>query len=291
MSKKPETLTGRKEDAAATAPLLPLIAEPSELEAVLDAEDLLIVDLCPREVFDDLRVPGAVHLEHAQLVSGAPPAEGDLPADAALSAVLSSIGMQPKSHVVAYDDEGGGWAGRLLWTLEVGGHTRFSLLNGGICAWLTEGHPTSDEDSEPSPPPTPSNYTYSRGAHGWVDKDYIIERLGDPSIAILDARSAAEYNGQDVRAKRAGHIPGAVNLNWTNAMDQARRLRIKPKNVLEQMLLELGVTPDKEVIVYCQTHHRSSHTYIMLKALGFADVKAYPGSWSEWGNCADTPIE
>ncbi len=82
-----------------------------------------------------------------------------------------------------------------------------------------------------------------------------------------------------------------MNLNWVTAMDQRRKMRLKQEGGLRRMLSSLGVTPDKEIIVYCQTHHRSSHTYIMLKALGFPNVKAYPGSWAEWGNSPETPIE
>lgn len=268
-------------------PLLPLIVEPDELERRLGAPNLLIVDLGPLDLFEEAHVPGAVHLDRNRLVSGTKPAVGDLPSDEVLSEILSSLGVTPDTHVVAYDDEGGGWAGRLLWTLDVLGHRDFSLLNGGICSWLTEGHPTSAEATESAP----SRYACHRGQQGWVDKEYIKRRLGDPGVAIIDARSPAEYSGRDKRAQRGGHIPGAVNLNWVNAMDQARKLRLKREDVLRQMLADLGVTPDKEVIVYCQTHHRSSHTYIMLKALGFPNVKAYPGSWSEWGNSADMPIE
>ncbi len=268
-------------------PLLPLIVEPEELEQQLGAENLLIVDLCPLELHEDAHIPGAVHLDRNRLVAGTKPAVGDLPSEQRLDEILSSLGITADTHVVAYDDEGGGWAGRLLWTLDVLGHPHFSLLNGGICSWLTEGHPTSNEASER----TPSHYHCARRGHGWVDKEYIKRRLGDPSVAILDARSPAEYSGKDKRAQRGGHIPGAVNLNWVDAMDRARKLRLKREDVLRQMLADIGVTPDKEVIVYCQTHHRSSHTYIMLKALGFHDVKAYPGSWSEWGNSTDTPVE
>ena len=267
--------------------MLPLITEPAELEHHLGHKDLLIVDLCIPEVYEDLHIPGAVHLDRALLNATHEDAEGLLPSSEQLSKVLSAIGLTPQSHVVAYDDEGGGWASRLLWTLDVIGHTHYSLLNGGICSWLTEGHPTSEEGEEP----VVSSCTVSCGAGGRVDKDYILQRLDDPTVVLLDARSAAEFRGEDKRAKRVGHIPGAVNLNWTTAIDQPRKMRLKEKDVLRKMLTDLGVTPDKEVIVYCQTHHRSSHTYIMLKALGYPNVKAYPGSWSEWGNLPDTPIE
>ena len=93
------------------------------------------------------------------------------------------------------------------------------------------------------------------------------------------------------RAERAGHVPGAVNFDWVNAIDQTRSLRLKPAQELKQVLSQLGVTPDKEAIVYCQTHHRSAHTYIVLKSLGYPRVRGYPSSWSEWGNSTETSIE
>ncbi len=123
------------------------------------------------------------------------------------------------------------------------------------------------------------------------DKDYILSRLGQPDLTLLDTRSPAEYEGRDVRAARGGHIPGAVNLNWIEAMDQTRQLRFKADPVLRRMLAAIGVTPDKEVIVYCQTHHRSAHTYIVLRHLGYQRLRAYPGAWSEWGNTPGLPVE
>ena len=92
-------------------------------------------------------------------------------------------------------------------------------------------------------------------------------------------------------AERGGHIPGAVNMEWTEAMDKQHDLRLKSARDLLHMLESQGISKDKTVIVYCQTHHRSAHTYIMLKSLGYENVKGYPGSWSDWGNEPNTPIE
>jgi len=269
------------------APPLGLVIEPGQLLPHLAAPWLLLVDLCDAEVYGEMHIPGAVHLARERLVAEVGEATGELPGDRVLSQVLSSIGYAPRHHVVAYDDEGGGWASRLLWTLEAIGHARYSLLNGGLCAWLGDALPLSEEGMTP----VASSCRVNRSGRVWVDRDYVLARLGDPRVVLLDARSPAEYAGRDARAARAGHIPGAVNLNWTEAMDPARKLRFRPWEVLRQRLATLGVTPDKEVIVYCHTHHRSSHTFVMLKALGFPRVSAYAGSWTEWGNREDTPIE
>ena len=94
-----------------------------------------------------------------------------------------------------------------------------------------------------------------------------------------------------MRAGRGGHIPGAVNLDWVNAIDQTRALRFQPESVLRDLLESRGITPDREVMVYCQTHHRSSHTYMVLRSLGYPRIRGYPGAWSEWGNDPATPVE
>lgn len=270
-----------------TQPSLPLILEPEELERHLGREDLLIVDLSDPSTHAMYHVPGAVHLEYARIVAARPPATGLLPDDERLSELFSSIGLTPETHVVAYDDEGNGKASRLLWTLDVVNHPRFSLLNGGLHAWLNEGH-ALEEDAH-----SPERRTYQVTDHTDVvaDKAYVLTHLGDPDVVFLDARSPAEFSGVDRRAARGGHIPGAVNMEWTLAIDRSRQLRLKSEGELREMLEKLGVTPDKQVIAYCQTHHRSAHNYIALKALGYARLKGYAGSWSEWGNDPEVPIE
>ena len=232
-------------------------------------------------------IPAISHdLDHSGLVSGILPSPGKLPGLDQVAQTLSATGLTHEHHVVAYDDEGGGWASRLLWTLDVVGHNNGSLLNGGMVAWAQEGHPLTSE----VPAVTPSNYVVSTVGTALADKDHILSRLDDTGLALLDARSPAEFDGSKIRAAKAGHIPGAVNLNWTDAMDRDRNLRLLPDAVLRDMLAQRSIRPEHEVITYCHTHHRSSLTYFMLKHLGY-NARGYDGSWSEWGNDPDTPVE
>lgn len=269
------------------APTLPLIVEPEELERHLGQESILIVDLCKPEIYAQSHIPGAVHLDYAQIVAIRKPVMGLLPDDSQLEAVFSALGLMPGHHVVAYDDEGGGRASRLLWTLEAMGHERFSLLNGGLHAWGMERRPLKSGAETRAR----SQYRVQRRAAVIADKTYILQHLADPTVVLLDARSADEYRGNKRFAERGGHIPGAVNLDWLQTMDVNHGLRFKPAEELRAMLTSLGVTPDKEVVCYCQSHHRSAHSCMMLKSLGFTRVRGYPGSWSDWGNSPESPIE
>lgn len=108
-------------------------------------------------------------------------------------------------------------------------------------------------------------------------------------LVIWDARSAAEYDGEKLLAAKGGHIPDAVNFEWTAGMDSEHGLRIRSD--IADCLEKLGITKDKEVITHCQSHHRSGFTYLVAKALGYPRVKAYAGSWSEWGNHPNTVVE
>jgi thiosulfate/3-mercaptopyruvate sulfurtransferase len=269
------------------APNLPLLIEPEQLQPHVANSAILIVDLSDPASYAIGHVAGAVHLDCANLMRSEPPMTGLLPDEPRLSEVLSRIGLNPDRHVVAYDDEGNGRAGRLLWTLETLGHRRVSLLNGGIRAWdvakgsleIQANHPiSSDYQARFSNP------------EAVADKDYILARLDDPDLVLLDTRTPAEFAGLVVRAARCGHIPGSINLNWTSTMDQQRQLRFQPDPVLRKLFEWRGVTPDKEVIVYCQNHHRSAHTYCVLRYLGYPRVRGYPGSWSEWGNDPSLPV-
>jgi thiosulfate/3-mercaptopyruvate sulfurtransferase len=263
------------------------LIEPAELEARLQDSDLQVVDLCKPEQYARGHVPGAVHVDYARLVMSRPPVMGLLPDMQYLHELFSWLGLRRGALIVAYDDEGGGHAARLLWTLATCGHARYALLNGGLHAWAGEGHPLESAPVVPTPGDYPVVYTPEVVA----DRAYIEARLQDPDTRLLDCRSPKEYSGEEKRAARAGHIAGAVNLDWTEAMDRSRNLRLKPCEQLLRRLAAEGITPEREVIVYCHTHHRSAHTWLALKASGFERVRGYAGSWSEWGNLPDTPVE
>ncbi|MDX1498174.1 MAG: sulfurtransferase, partial [Salinisphaeraceae bacterium] len=207
--------------------------------------------------------------------------------DKQLSIALSAIGFTGEQHVVAYDRNGGGQAGRLLYTLDAIGHSKTSLLDGGLQAWAAAQLPIETGTVEV----TPSQYQAKFQGENVARKDYILSRLGADDVAILDCRSPAEYHGQDVRSARGGHIPGAINFNWTDAFDPDNPPSLRDLEELRSHFEAQGITPDKEVIAYCQTHTRSSHTYMLLKQLGYTKLKGYPGAWSDWGNDPETPIE
>ncbi|WP_136248761.1 sulfurtransferase [Halomonas borealis] len=269
--------------------LLPLIVEPERLAEMREAPSLLIIDVpLKAESHAQGHVPGAVYLDFKRLMHGAGDVPNEVPDTEALSALFSSLGLTRDTHVVAYDDEGGGWAGRLLWTLELIGHRRYSYLNGGIHAWRAAGLPTSTETTAPTPSDYQAEILHPEVA---IDRLELSERLDDPTLAVWDARSRAEYDGEKGDNRRLGHIPGAVNLEWTDAMDKARDLRLRDYAELVTELEARGLTPDMEVATHCQSHHRSGFTWLVGKALGFEKMRAYAGSWKEWGNRDDTPVE
>jgi len=266
--------------------LLPLLVEPAALEASLGNEALLIIDLCQTQTWRQLHIPGAVHLNPAELVSGIPPASGSLPELSQLNRLFSRIGYRPDLHIVAYDDEGGGWAARLLWTLDVIGHTRYSLLNGGLHSWYKEQHPVTQEIRQCEV--TITNLVLH--PEPVAEFDAVLAALKDPGIKIWDARSAEEYAGLRSGSARAGHIPGAVNLDWLELMDREHNLRLLPAEALQNKLEAVGIRNNDHIITHCQSHHRSALSYFVARYLGYA-AKGYHGSWGEWGNLPDAPIE
>jgi thiosulfate/3-mercaptopyruvate sulfurtransferase len=267
---------------------IPRLLEPQNLESLLHDERLVVVDLSNHALYQQKHVPGAVHLLGNALVVGTGQTPGKNPGVGALQTVAQHLGIDKSKHVVLYDDEGGGWAGRLAWSLDLLGLTSWSYLNGGIVSWIKEGYVTEAGMNQPKSVDQDLVSDFSN-PQALISMQQITASLGMAEFAIWDARSPDEYSGAVARAERGGHIPGAINLEWTELIDQRRNLRIRGNS--QQMLDDLGLGQDKQIATHCQSHHRSGFTYMVARVLGYKNIAGYDGSWAEWGNSEDTPID
>jgi thiosulfate/3-mercaptopyruvate sulfurtransferase len=239
-------------------------------------------------------VPGAIGFNW-QTQLQARPQRDLLPADQ-FGTLLGEHGIGPDSTVVAYGDNNNWFAAWFVWNLKYYGHRDARLMDGGRKKWLAEGRPTTSE----SPRVQPVTYRVGkpevsiRALREEVAQAQARQGVG---VALVDVRSPKEFSGElfapenlpQEGAQRGGHIPGAVNIPWGQAV--AENGTFKPRQELEALYGGQGVTPDKEVIAYCRIGERSSHTWFVLKyLLGYPRVRNYDGSWTEWGSLIGAPI-
>jgi thiosulfate/3-mercaptopyruvate sulfurtransferase len=182
------------------------------------------------------------------------------------------------------DQQSGLRAARAFWFLEYFGHQNVRVLDGGVDAWHRAGLPLS---TNPEPPvgvewqESPRRELLAT----WRD---VVDRLGNPNVLLLDTRTKDEYTGRLVRARRGGAMPDAVHIEWTRNLDDHGAFR--PASELRALYEAAGVTPDREVVTYCQGAYRAAHSYLALRLLGYPRVRVYLGSWKEWGDRDQTPV-
>ncbi len=279
-----------------------LLVDVQWLTDQLGSADVLTIDMRNPDLFSVAHVPGAVNLPIGAIVETVDRVPFELDEEAVVGA-LRAIGMESDHTVVIYDDLGMMNSARLFWTLEYLGHQDARVLDGGWDAWAEEGAPVESGQVRPEP----SSYEPSIVSERLIDLEELASRLDDPGLVIADARSHEEYLGEFTFSGRAGRIPGAVHLPWFDALTggdvapttqpgwqaeltdpDVERLRSAPE--LLAWLDVAGVTPDHEVVTYCQTLWRGAHLYFVLRLMGFEEVRGYDGSWAEW-SVMDLPIE
>ena len=264
-------------------PLVDPLVDPETLAA--EEPPPLLLDLRPAEQFAAGHLPGAFHLD-LWGVSLIDTSDAPLRAFVWMIGHLFSLrGVTPDRPVVVYEGNSGVRAARAFWFLEYFQHPSVRVLDGGFDRWVAAGLPQTIAAEAPRPGKWHGTPDESKVAT-WQQ---VYDRLGQSATAIVDTRSEGEYRAEVMRARRGGAIPGAVHLEWKNNLTVDGRY--KPADALRAMYDELGVTADREAITYCQGGYRAAHTYLALRVAGHPNVRNYTGSWKEWGDREDLPIE
>ena len=231
-----------------------------------------VVDVRDAWEYDGIgHVPGAVNVPFDSFRAGGGGDEGMLPGTEVFAGLLGEVGVEHGDHLVAYDDHHGVFAARLLVTAELYGHPRdrLHLLDGDFTAWQRERETTTD-----APDVEATTYEVERPAETpLVGAEAVAAAVEDPDTVVVDTREDWEF--------AEGHIPGAVRLDWRAVVDDLNR-GLKPEADVRSLLEARGIVPGKRVLLYCNTARRISHTYTVLRHLGYPDLAFYEGSLTEW---------
>ncbi|MBA3582304.1 MAG: sulfurtransferase [Gammaproteobacteria bacterium] len=250
--------------------------------------DFIIIDIRERRAYIENHLPNAIWFDASLLNRNDAPRVGLLPAPNELALHLGNIGISESSSVVVYDDQGGPAAGRFVWTTRAIGAQHVAMLDGGFNAWHHLRLPINTQLAISRAAVT---FKTALKSESMVDATWIQANSANPALCIIDARTPAEYRGEDVRSAHGGHIPNALNLNWLLTKDPDNSGRFKSPELLHRLFEATGINPQQTIVSYCQSHQRSALLCVLLEAMGYPQVKGYPGAWSDWGNRDDLPIE
>jgi thiosulfate/3-mercaptopyruvate sulfurtransferase len=272
----------------------PVLVTTDWLAEHLNDESVVIAEADENpDLYDEGHIPGAVKLHWQDDLQD--PVERDLVDKPTFERLMGERGISNETTVVLYGDKNNWFAAYAYWYLKTYGHGDVRLLDGGRQKWTDEGRKLTAE----TPQPEQAEYSASeRDESIRTYRDAVKEAIGEQTKALVDVRSPQEFAGDLIAppgyeqegAQRAGHIPTAASIPWATAVRDDGTF--KSADELRELYESKGITPEKEVTAYCRIGERSAHTWFVLQELlGYEKVKNYDGSWTEWGNLVDVPIE
>ena len=223
------------------------------------------------------------------------PVRRDLVSKEEIEQLLGGSGIGNDTTVILYGDNNNWFAAWAFWQLKYYGHGDVKIMNGGRAKWEADGRPLTTEVSSHAA----ATYTASEGDQSIrAYRDQVLSLVNAGNVALVDVRSPAEFSGELLApptapqegSQRGGHIPGAANIPWGQAV--AEDGTFKSADALRELYGGNGIDGNRETIAYCRIGERSSHTWFVLtQLLGMDGVRNYDGSWTEWGSIVGAPIE
>jgi thiosulfate/3-mercaptopyruvate sulfurtransferase len=272
----------------------PVLVTTDWLAEHLNDQDVVVAEVDENtDLYEEGHIAGAMKLHWRDDLQD--PVERDLVDKPSFERLMSERGISNDTTLVLYGDKNNWFAAYAYWYLKIYGHQDVRILDGGRQKWADE----SREFTTDAPQPRQAEYQAGeRDESIRTYRDTVRGEIGEESKALIDVRSPQEYAGDLVAppgyeqegAQRAGHIPTASSIPWATAVRDDGTF--KSADELRELYESKGVTPEKQVTAYCRIGERSAHTWFVLRELlGYENVKNYDGSWTEWGNLVDVPIE
>ncbi len=257
-----------------------MIISTSELNKTLKYSNIILVDTRSFKEYLEGHIPGAVNLDLFAFHWIDTTKNGIENFNRQTQTLLSFLGVTPEKKIIFYDDVSGMLAARGVWMLLYFSHQNVSMLDGGIQKWKKENLPL---ETKPNgfKPTTFSGKINSDIISGF---EYILDNMDN--LKILDARSEGEYNGSVLRAAQGGHVPNSINIDWNKNINENGTFKNN-----DELSLLYDFDKNSEIITYCQGAYRAANTFLALKKIGFEKVRVYLGSWGEWGNKLELPVE
>ncbi len=270
----------------ASAPVGPeILVTPDWLRRRLDDPSVRLVDVRAADSFAKGHIQGAANIDLYAVHWHDTSPEGLRTYQTMMEKEFAAAGVTFEHTVVFYQGNSGMVAARGYWLLDYFGHPAPRILDGGLKAWAAAGCSLTSDDEAPAP----AAFTINPQPEKIATYAYVRDHLDAPDVQLFDVRTPEEYYGEHVRAARGGAIPGAVHREWTDAISESGAF--KPTAELRAMYDELGLSEQSEIIPYCQGGFRSAHAYVALRILGYPRLRNCMGSWKEWGDRTELPIE